>query len=943
MLGLFLRLFLSFKRVLRQTHLSARGLLFPAGVAAADAAATAAAAGAASPLTKHPPSPRTTAAAPASAAEAPSSAVEGALIRVSPGSHSVSKWLRSGERLVELFLRQALRLQIAQSQNSSSSNKNSSSSSSGRGRGAGGREQQEQQRRAAATMAYSVPLQWLRRAACVRGGGCVSLPCLWGLLLLSTTVLLWTLTAYSMQELLLSSYPRPLFATLVQSACPLFFLLPPAAAALRSSKTWRRGDAGGDRQPDSREPLKAPIWQVALAGFLAQNAQTLTVDSCLRLLQQQQQQQDLQQRLEVSGAGRGASMQLSRISWLWTRFWRRLRGRGRARSCCSSSTAAAREAAAAAAEQQPVLKCLDLMPPAWVAGSCERSLREEDEETGLPCVTSASRADASRPSLCLWSLDAAAAPGALSRRACAAEGCFPIAAAAGASSSSSSSTGCSSSRSSDEGSSPGGALTVGIDPWDIGGCCGCVESAAAADAAEASAAAREFQVRMGSFKRSLPLTVVWLVAQLSYDASLPLLSLTTSAVVQSTSVFFCYLLAIVTLHQAPRRSVLSWLVILAGGVCLITSHIPSAPDATLAAAAAAGGGSDASASFAAASPPQQLLLQELPLDLPSSEEPAQQLLQGGGPAAAARAVPAELPWPEAAAQPAAAAATTAAAAPAAAATAAKAPAAATATAAPAAASDEASEATVAASTAAAASAAGGGASAATELHEATDTLLGYVLCFLAAVAYAVHTTALKAQEMRDPDFDVGLVYGLMGLWVFVALPVLTLLIHVCRIEAFVWPSGAAWTVLLLCGFVGTALADICWGRAVFLLNPVVASAAANMQIPLSLLADAVVLGRSFDWWYVLGMTAVLAAVVAVTIITTEPPRHKKASNSNSSSSSRSRKWELGRVAASASDACAVAARCEGNPFLDCSCAVLLQRKAYGPVLTEAQSSADLEF
>ncbi|KAL8451678.1 hypothetical protein Emed_001840 [Eimeria media] len=220
---------------------------------------------------------------------------------------------------------------------------------------------------------------------------------------------------------------------------------------------------------------------------------------------------------------------------------------------------------------------------------------------------------------------------------------------------------------------------------------------------------------------------------------------------------------------------------------------------------------------------------------------------------------AESARPQAAA---AAAAETTAAAPSTAATAAAAPATAAAAAAPgtaataaatvaaATAAEGASEATSATAAAAAASASLGGASAAKELHEATDTLLGYVLCFLAAVAYAVHTTALKAQEMRDPDFDVGLVYGY-----------------------FKHPSPAAAAAAAAAKVVIAVVKE--HGRAVFLLNPVVASAAANVQIPLSLLADAVVLGRSFDWWYVVGMTAVLAAVVAVTIITTEPPQHKK--------------------------------------------------------------------
>lgn len=108
-------------------------------------------------------------------------------------------------------------------------------------------------------MAFSGILGVLRRVnrqLVVRCSG----SCVWGLLLLLLTVFLWSVTALLLQLLFLANFPRPLFSTLVQSSCPAIFLLLPAAAALRSSSAWRLcGDKHG---------LRAPIWQVAFAGFL---------------------------------------------------------------------------------------------------------------------------------------------------------------------------------------------------------------------------------------------------------------------------------------------------------------------------------------------------------------------------------------------------------------------------------------------------------------------------------------------------------------------------------------------------------------------------------------------------------------------------------------------------------------------------------------------------
>ncbi|OEH80114.1 hypothetical protein cyc_03177 [Cyclospora cayetanensis] len=438
------------------------------------------------------------------------------------------------------------------------------------------------------------------------------------------------------------------------------------------------------------------------------------------------------------------------------------------------------------------------------------------------------------------------------------------------------------------------------DSFSGGKACGSVEWAVAegvgteTDELE-SLATKELHMRLRSVKRTLPLTALWLVAQVSFDASLTLLSITSNSVIQSTSVFLSYFLAVVFLKQQTRRSVLTWLVILAAGVGLISSHVPTtqhvpAGDVGVTGAGVAAAGMQAMVSAlpkqpdALVPPPilssavhaVQVLNSSQVAALSSPQEVEEPLWEGLSDLAAEfNAAPADHSPQETSADreafqtnlgvnadtvepsvalvgdppgafhavlEAAALGPTAVAGP------------------PAAALDDPDQAAAAEDTPEAA---------------ASDSALGYMLSFMAAAAYALHTTALKAQEISDPDFDVELIYGMMGLWVLVALPALTLLIHVFRVEPFMWPNLLSWVVLLLCGLVGTALADICWGRAVFLLNPVVATAASNVQIPISLLLDALVVGRSFDSWYFIGMTAVLTAVVAVTLITADKHHHKR--------------------------------------------------------------------
>lgn len=238
------------------------------------------------------------------------------------------------------------------------------------------------------------------------------------------------------------------------------------------------------------------------------------------------------------------------------------------------------------------------------------------------------------------------------------------------------------------------------------------------------------------------------VAQLSFDASLPLLSITSNAVIQSTSVFLCYFLAVVFLKQPARRSVFTWLVFLAGGVGLISSHVPTTRDA----AAAATDAVTKAAAVAAA--PAALLQQPMHpvIAIPGSHNEdattSPQLVTppllppqpqagnvGGAPArhvAVERAARALKPPSDGALQgPPSLKGTEEA---------------------PRGGAGKSDPATPAI---AAFDAPEDGAGT----EKASDVLLGYTLSFVAAAAYAVHTTALKAQEICDPDFDVELIYG----------------------------------------------------------------------------------------------------------------------------------------------------------------------------------------
>lgn len=231
------------------------------------------------------------------------------------------------------------------------------------------------------------------------------------------------------------------------------------------------------------------VWGFCVA---AKDAQVLTVDKCLRLLQQQRQQT----------AARPAAASQPKGGWLVGALLRRLLKRkrsirvGASLCCCSGTTDGA-----AAAREESSPEALEKALP-HPAGCCSRCTPEstDEEQRAAPYFSSfLSVSPPTTPVFSLSHLPSLAPPAAVSRRACAAEG----PGAGSTSSSTTTTTGCSSRSSDGEGQgAPVGGSHEGRQRgggWNEG----------ASEGSEALAA-KEMKIRLRSVKRSLPLTAVWL-------------------------------------------------------------------------------------------------------------------------------------------------------------------------------------------------------------------------------------------------------------------------------------------------------------------------------------------------------------------------------------------------------------------------------------------------
>lgn len=65
------------------------------------------------------------------------------------------------------------------------------------------------------------------------------------------------------------------------------------------------------------------------------------------------------------------------------------------------------------------------------------------------------------------------------------------------------------------------------------------------------------------------------------------------------------------------------------------------------------------------------------------------------------------------------------------------------------------------------------------------------------------------------------------------------------------------------GFIGTVLSDYLWLWAVLLTSPLVATVGLSLTIPLAMLTDIVLKGKSFTWLYLLGSALVVGGFLLV--------------------------------------------------------------------------------
>jgi solute carrier family 35, member F5 len=136
-----------------------------------------------------------------------------------------------------------------------------------------------------------------------------------------------------------------------------------------------------------------------------------------------------------------------------------------------------------------------------------------------------------------------------------------------------------------------------------------------------------------------------------------------------------------------------------------------------------------------------------------------------------------------------------------------------------------------------------------------------------ALIYGIYTITLKrttnAAAQEGKSLNMPLFFGLVGLINTVLLFPLFPILSIFKIETFqLPPTRRVWTILLV-NSASSLLSDICWAYAMVLTSPLVVTVGLSLTIPLSLVGELIVQGRSESFVYWIGALIVVGSFVFV--------------------------------------------------------------------------------
>lgn len=125
-----------------------------------------------------------------------------------------------------------------------------------------------------------------------------------------------------------------------------------------------------------------------------------------------------------------------------------------------------------------------------------------------------------------------------------------------------------------------------------------------------------------------------------------------------------------------------------------------------------------------------------------------------------------------------------------------------------------------------------------EEEDGERPIWGDLICVMSALFYGSYTVLLKRQIPSTSQIDMGLLFGFMGLILFLGISLLAIFLTVFG-SVDLQLSPVAGVMVCVKGLLDNVLSDFLWAKAVVLIGPTIATVGLSMQWPIALVIDIV--------------------------------------------------------------------------------------------------------
>ncbi|KAK4679365.1 hypothetical protein QC764_203490 [Podospora pseudoanserina] len=150
-------------------------------------------------------------------------------------------------------------------------------------------------------------------------------------------------------------------------------------------------------------------------------------------------------------------------------------------------------------------------------------------------------------------------------------------------------------------------------------------------------------------------------------------------------------------------------------------------------------------------------------------------------------------------------------------------------------------------------------------HKSTwEIAVGDSMALFSAVVYGIYVTVMKLRVGNEERVNMGLFFGLVGLFNVVFLWPGFFILHFTGLEPFEWPpTGTVWAIIML-NSVASFFSDIIWAYAMLLTTPLIVTVGLSLNIPVSLVGEMIQYSQYSSWLYWVGAGIVVLSFVFVT-------------------------------------------------------------------------------